>query len=70
MALLFIDTILHYRRENKFLLHEFVVMPDHVHLLLTPVGIALERAMQFVKGGFSYRVRRELRLNMEIWERG
>ena len=70
MALLFIDTILHYRRENKFFLHEFVVMPDHVHLLLTPVGIALERAMQFVKGGFSYRVRKELRLNMEIWERG
>ena len=26
--------------------------------------------MQFIKGGFSYRVKKELSLNMEIWERG
>ena len=26
--------------------------------------------MQFIKGGFSYRVKKELALNMEIWERG
>jgi REP element-mobilizing transposase RayT len=33
---LFIETLLHYRDAGKFLLHEFVVMPDHVHLLITP----------------------------------
>src|SRR5213080_3507563 len=27
-------------------------------------------AMQFIKGGFSYRVKKELTVNMEIWERG
>ena len=54
MAGLFIDTIFHYRRERKFLLHEFVVMPIHFHLLLTPSEITLERALQFIKGGFSY----------------
>jgi putative transposase len=70
MALLFVDTISHHRREHKFLLHEFVVMPDHVHLLLTPVGITLERAVQFVKGGFSYRVGKELEIKAEIWECG
>lgn len=70
MAALFIDTIFHYRRERKFLIHEFVVMPNHVHLLLTPSGIALERAMQFIKGGYSYRVKKELGLTVEIWERG
>lgn len=32
-------------------------MPDHVHLLLTPAnGLSLERVMQFIKGGFSYRL--------------
>jgi putative transposase len=52
-------------------LHEFVLMPDHFHLLLTPAqSITLERAMQFIKGGFSYRVGKELELKMEIWERG
>jgi putative transposase len=33
-------------------------MPDHVHALLTPAAeISLERAMQFIKGGFSYRLK-------------
>ena len=55
-ATLMIDTLAHYRDQGKFLLHEFVIMPDHVHLLLTPAPeISLERAMQFIKGGFSFR---------------
>jgi putative transposase len=54
---LLIDTLAHYRDEGKYLLHEFVVMPDHLHALITPGdGISLERAMQFIKGGFSFRL--------------
>ena len=70
MARLFIDTLYHYRREGKFLIHEFVVMRDHFHLLITPSGITIEKAMQFIKGGFSYRAKKELELNCEVWERG
>jgi putative transposase len=70
MALLLIDTLYHYRQEGKFLIHEFVVMPDHLHLLLTPTQIKVGRAMQLIKGGFSYRVKKELGLNIEVWERG
>ena len=44
-------------------------MPDHLHLLLTPAtALSLERAMQFVKGGFSYRVGK-LRPNLMVWEK-
>jgi putative transposase len=33
-------------------------MPDHIHLLLTPAEeISLERAIQFIKGGFSFRLK-------------
>ena len=39
------------RRVPRFLLHDFVVMPDHVHLLLTPQRITLERVVQLIKGG-------------------
>lgn len=47
----------HYRGEEKYDLHEFVIMPDHLHLLLTPAAdISLERAVQLIKGGFSYRL--------------
>jgi putative transposase len=65
---LLIDTLYHYRG-TAFLLHEFVVMPDHIHVLLTP-KTSLERAVQFIKGGFSYRAKKELGSNMEVWQRG
>jgi putative transposase len=56
-ANLLIETLVHYRGEGKYQLHEFVVMPDHIHILLTPPPeISLERAMQFIKGGFSFRL--------------
>ena len=42
-------------------------MPNHFHLLFTPSGVTLERAMQFIKGGFSYRAKRELGVGLEIW---
>jgi putative transposase len=58
-ANLLMDTLAHYRDEGKYLLHEFVIMPDHIHLLLTPPDeTSLERTVQFIKGGFSFRLRR------------
>jgi putative transposase len=42
-------------------------MPDHVHVLLTPAhDVSLEKALQFMKGGFSFRVKSRF----EVWERG
>src|SRR5207248_432191 len=58
-----------YRTQQKYLLHEFVVMPNHFHLLITPQeGTTLEKAMQFIKGGFSFRAKKELGFNGEIWQ--
>ena|SRR5688572_29113937 len=65
---LLVDVLLHYRRQGKYLLHEFVVMPDHFHLLITPLVVTLERAMQFIKGGYSYRAKHELGFGGEIWQ--
>jgi len=67
-ARLLIDTLCHYRG-SAYLLHEFVLMPDHFHILITPIG-SLERAVQFVKGGFSFRAKKELGSNMEVWQKG
>jgi putative transposase len=67
-ARLLIDTLYHYRG-SAYLLHEFVVMPDHIHVLLTP-KTSLEKAAQFIKGGFSFRAKKELGSNMEIWQKG
>ena len=55
------------RTKNRYLLHAFVAMPDHLHVLLTPApDVSLEKAAQFIKGGFSFR----LRSAEEVWERG
>jgi putative transposase len=67
-ARLLIDTLYKYRA-SAYLLHEFVVMPDHIHVLLTP-NTSLEKAVQFIKGGFSYRTKKEIGSNMEVWQKG
>jgi putative transposase len=63
---LLLETLQHYRAEEHYLLHAFVVMPDHIHLLITPQAIALERTMQLIKGGFSHRLASKL----PVWQRG
>ena len=67
-AHLFVQVLLGYRPE-RFLLHEFVVMPDHFHALITPQE-SLEKAMQCIKGGFSFRAKKELSWTGEIWIAG
>jgi putative transposase len=66
-ANLLLETLAHYRGQGKYLLHEFVIMPDHIHLLITPSAeISLERAVQFIKGGFSFR----LKSRGPVWQAG
>lgn len=62
---------LHYRNQQVYLLHAFVLMPDHFHLLLTPgPGTSLERAVQGIKGGSARKIRQELALRFPAWQRG
>jgi putative transposase len=68
MADLFVKVLFDYRDQKKYLLHEFVLMPNHFHLLISPV-LSLERALQLIKGGFSYRAKKELGFGGEIWEK-
>jgi putative transposase len=58
-------------RLKKFELHDFVVMPDHVHLLMTVKSdMTIEKAMQLIKGGFSYRLKKESAYLGEVWQHG
>jgi putative transposase len=63
-AALLLETIHHYRAD--YLLHAYVVMPDHLHLIVTPTDITLQRTMQLIKGGFSHRLASKL----PVWQRG
>ncbi|MGB8886286.1 MAG: transposase [Candidatus Korobacteraceae bacterium] len=70
-ATLFIDVLRSYVAAKKFQVRDFVVMPNHVHLLIT-VGedMAVEKAVQLMKGGFSYRLKKEFGYAGEVWQRG
>jgi len=71
MATLFIDVLRGYTVSGKFKVHEFVVMRNHFHVLLTvPAGATIEKAVQMIKGSFSYRAKKELGFNNEVWQKG
>ncbi len=70
-AMLLIDVLRGYVSARKFHLHDFVVMPDHLHLLITiQEDMTIEKAMQLIKGGFSYLLKKEHGYLGEVWQRG
>ncbi len=53
-AELLLTTIFRNRDAGEFLVHEFVIMPNHMHLLLSvDHDRTVGKAMQLIKGGFS-----------------
>jgi len=50
-------------------LRDFVIMHDHLHLLMTPQG-AVARSVQLIKGGYSFQARREFHWKGPIWQDG
>ncbi|MGE5111088.1 MAG: REP-associated tyrosine transposase [Acidobacteriaceae bacterium] len=70
-AILFIDVLFAYRAQGRYALHALVVMPDHFHALLTASAEnSIERIVQYIKGGFSFRASRELGRRGEFWQKG
>ncbi len=68
-AELFLNTLFRYRDAGKFLLHAFAIMPDHVHVLITPaIDQSTAKSIQLMKGGYSFAVRNQS--PGEIWQSG
>jgi putative transposase len=68
---LLIDVLRSLVAEHRFKLHDFVIMPDHVHLLIEVVNdMTIEKAMQLIKGRFSHRLSHEVGYKGEVWQRG
>ncbi len=68
---LLIDVLRSLVAEHRFKLHDFVIMPDHVHLLIEVGGdMTIEKAMQLIKGRFSHRLSHEFGNKSEVWQRG
>jgi putative transposase len=71
VAEILVQRILACRDKGAYQLHEFVVMPNHFHLLLTPgEATSLEKAVQLIKGGSSHEIHQQTGNKMEIWQVG
>lgn len=71
VADLVLEQIVDCRERGLYRLHEFVIMPGHLHLLLTPAeDTTLEKAMQMIKGGSAFRIKKELFYQFPIWHAG
>jgi|SRR5271167_2663912 len=69
VAELMVATFVKYRDAGEFELHEYVVMPNHVHLLLSlndqqPLG----RVIQVIKGGRSHSLREHGLVFSAVWQ--
>lgn len=68
-AELLVQMLFHYRDQGRYKLHGFAVMPEHLHVLLTPAANqTVERCAQCVKGGFSFKIRSQFA--GEVWQQG
>jgi putative transposase len=67
-AKLMVETLAHYGGKN-YDLHAFVVMHDHLHFVFSPYE-SLEKAVQMIKGGFSFKARRAFEWKGDIWTVG
>jgi putative transposase len=64
-------TLEHYRDRGEYLLHEYVLMPDHLHVMITPSSTnGLEKSIQFIKGGSSYRLSHQRGERIDLWNAG
>ncbi|HXE76282.1 MAG TPA: transposase, partial [Candidatus Xenobia bacterium] len=66
-----LQTLLDCRQRGFYLLHDFVVMPDHIHLILTTTAdTSLEKAVQMIKGGSSHRIGQTRQHSVPVWQKG
>jgi putative transposase len=71
MANIVIEQIVACRDRGLYILQAFVLMPEHLHVLITPSDeTTIDKAMQMIKGGSAHRMGAERPQQFPIWHRG
>jgi putative transposase len=71
VANIVVQHLVNCRDRGFYKLHEFVLMPDHLHILLTPgETTSLEKAVQMIKGGSSRIISQTVHFRWPIWQPG
>jgi putative transposase len=68
LAMLLVSTLL-LDDKKKYLLHAYVIMPDHLHLIIKPLsGNKLAKIMQSLKGSSAFNINRILNRTGKFWQ--
>ncbi|MFP4249527.1 MAG: REP-associated tyrosine transposase [Armatimonadota bacterium] len=64
---------LQFRHEETYLLHDWVLMPDHVHLMVTPMATehgfhSLSRILGSIKGWTAHEINRSIGRRGALWQ--
>jgi putative transposase len=63
--------IFEYRDKGEYLVHGYVVMPEHIHVIWTPGSTTtVERAAQLIKGGSSHDFGGSFGTKFPVWQPG
>jgi putative transposase len=71
LARIVVEQMVACRDRGFYKLHAFVLMPGHLHILLTPADeTTIEKAMQMIKGGSAHGMGQERPQEFPIWDAG
>ena len=59
------ETVLELASEKEIILYAYVIMPDHIHLLIKPVKHGISKTMQLIKGRASRKINKG-----NFWQKG
>jgi len=63
-------TYLHRDDKQKYLLYAYVIMPDHLHIIIKPLAeFSLPEIMQRLKGGSAYSINKLLNRTGKFWQK-
>ena len=66
-----VTKMLEYRNKGNYRLHDFVLLLNHRHGILTPTdSVTLEKCLQLIKGGSSHEIHKVRDNKMQIWQSG
>jgi len=66
-----VTKMLEYRNKGNYRLHDFVLLPNHLHAILNPTdSVTLEKCLQLIKGGGSHEIHKVRDNKMQIWQSG
>ncbi|MGH9453926.1 MAG: REP-associated tyrosine transposase [Terriglobia bacterium] len=65
------EKLFEYRDKGFYRLCGYVIMPDHLHVILTPGdSTSLEKAVQLIKGGSSHAIGKRSPSPLPVWQPG